>query len=1059
MSKRRFLKSLLCIIMVIVAVITTNISSAFAMDNTMGISLYTENSSADESVETTEEWNPERSENGSDYTVPEEALLSDLENDKETSGEEKKLDDDESKTITESYDSDQELSNTESYIDSSEADTNENVHDTYPDDMSVAEETIPIEIIPEETIGAAPCPLPEGLFFISDEGHKSMLAVSGNVSKEHANIQLGRYIGSNARIFKVKHTSTGQCTIQSLHTGLYLALDGTGNVEQSRNATAWTVTSSGSFWTMRESNNRWLFADEAFAGANVRTADTGTKWDFIPTKKKIAGAMVKITCPEYVERKNGEVPEPDISIELYGTTLKQGIDYTAAFKDNGSTGMLTVTGIGEYTGFFQKEIHIYTYLIPEGTYRFSIAGNPKKQLAIRGNVSDDNANVLMYNAADSNVRIFEIKKDDYGCYTIRNYHTGGYILPVGTSDFANVVQRRKTSSPLFLWSIEKQGASYVIRNKGAGTYLYSRTGMTNVVANKDKCLWNIEATKPYIRGAMVTYSYASKASFIYSEHEFEEPAVKITLYGNTLENGVDYSTEYTTDVEKMKGTIILRGKGAYQGKTTLSYDLNGGIYERMMTNTNTDISYAGKTYIIHPADDMNKSLALSNANASNGIGIMQAVTGEKFYASYMGNGFYKLVCHNINFSLYGGPAGRSPLRINQTNVDDIRYQWVIVRNADGTCSIRNKKSSFAITKHGDGFILYPFCDMDEQKFVLEETDTAWSNRQNLNYKLDTYNSEGEYIWTFIPSTKDTIICLTKESSYTTKGCCSGIRLDMKNGTMSILKGFNKFAENLPALKSVSLSSKGINLKAGLQYTLTMKKYDINGIEAKLYDVSARKGVSIHTDYDTGRGWGTIRTRIVSGSLKTSNMRAYTAGEGQTLGIIGDSYTEAASLGSNYKKGYLFLTENGLGEKIASSARGGAKSGEGLAWLRNYYLDAYHPQFLLIEFGMNDSDYNTWLSNIKEMIALAEAHGITPILMTVPPSLNKNDSLAQIKTLAHRKMSKWVMESGYAYVDFECLMTYNGDRITPNLTAYLNDGTHPTTKIHDLVSKQLLSIVK
>ena len=121
---------------------------------------------------------------------------------------------------------------------------------------------------------------------------------------------------------------------------------------------------------------------------------------------------------------------------------------------------------------------------------------------------------------------------------------------------------------------------------------------------------------------------------------------------------------------------------------------------------------------------------------------------------------------------------------------------------------------------------------------------------------------------------------------------------MKSGTLSILKGFNNYATDLPALKSVSLSVNGINLKAGQQYRLTMRKYDINGIEAKLYDPVSRKEVSIHADNGAGRGWGTVRTRIIRGSLQMSNMRAYTAGEGQTLGIIGDSYTEASSLGYN-----------------------------------------------------------------------------------------------------------------------------------------------------------------
>ncbi len=96
--------------------------------------------------------------------------------------------------------------------------------------------------------------------------------------------------------------------------------------------------------------------------------------------------------------------------------------------------------------------------------------------------------------------------------------------------------------------------------------------------------------------------------------------------------------------------------------------------------------------------------------------------------------------------------------------------------------------------------------------------------------------------------------------------------------------------------------------------------------------------------------------------------------------------------------------------------------------------------------------------LKETIALVEAQGITPILMIVPSSLNKKDALAQVKILAHRKMLKWVTESGYTYVDFEYFMM-NGDRITPDLTAYMSDGTHPTSQIQSLISKELLSIAQ
>ena len=89
-----------------------------------------------------------------------------------------------------------------------------------------------------------------------------------------------------------------------------------------------------------------------------------------------------------------------------------------------------------------------------------------------------------------------------------------------------------------------------------------------------------------------------------------------------------------------------------------------------------------------------------------------------------------------------------------------------------------------------------------------------------------------------------------------------------------------------------------------------------------------------------------------------------------------------------------------------------------------------------------------------MIALTEAHGITPILMTVPPSGH-----SQVKTIAHRKMSEWVMTSGYQYIDFEYFMTENGQRQKMDVNKYLQDGTHPVAEVHGKIAQQLAGIVQ
>ena len=83
---------------------------------------------------------------------------------------------------------------------------------------------------------------------------------------------------------------------------------------------------------------------------------------------------------------------------------------------------------------------------------------------------------------------------------------------------------------------------------------------------------------------------------------------------------------------------------------------------------------------------------------------------------------------------------------------------------DGTYSIVSAVSGFAVTRMEDSYVLYPACCMDSQKFILEETGTAWKNRQVLSNSVKTYTSDGVYEWTFIPNTNDTVLNLTKEDN-------------------------------------------------------------------------------------------------------------------------------------------------------------------------------------------------------------------------------------------------------------------------------------------------------
>ena len=147
-----------------------------------------------------------------------------------------------------------------------------------------------------------------------------------------------------------------------------------------------------------------------------------------------------------------------------------------------------------------------------------------------------------------------------------------------------------------------------------------------------------------------------------------------------------------------------------------------------------------------------------------------------------------------------------------------------------------------------------------------------------------------------------------------------------------------------------------------------------------------------------------------------------------------------------------VLERMTGDKIALSGKGGATSGDGLKWLEDYYFDTHSVEYLVIAFGMNDRDYDTWLSNMKQMITLAKKNGATPILMTIPP--RGHAQLDQV----HKRMSQWVRSSGYAYLDYEYLMTVGHDRCTKNPSMYLSDGLHPVAAVHKSIAQQLYNIV-
>ena len=127
----------------------------------------------------------------------------------------------------------------------------------------------------------------------------------------------------------------------------------------------------------------------------------------------------------------------------------------------------------------------------------------------------------------------------------------------------------------------------------------------------------------------------------------------------------------------------------------------------------------------------------------------------------------------------------------------------------------------------------------------------------------------------------------------------------------------------------------------------------------------------------------------------------------------------------------------------------------------------HPQVVVICAGTNDIAQNTGyislehiLDNLQSMVDLARAHGIRPILCSVPPAgdFSWNPGLEPApKIIRLNEMIKaYADEEGIPYVDYHTQMaTENGAMIA----AYTYDGVHPTEAGYEVMERILPPVVE
>ena len=686
--------------------------------------------------------------------------------------------------------------------------------------------------------------------------------------------------------------------------------------------------------------------------------------------------------------------------------------------------------------------------IEEGYYIFRVFpdGATLRTMAVKGNVADNNVNLVSGTYSQSNVRLFYVQKSTGNYYKIRNLHTGKYLQVQSNKkdDGTSVVQSSLNTSTAQQWQFVPAGNGYRIVGRTSGKALNVTGASTKLnttleirkIANKRSQVWYPMKSFVKISGAGTeiklpgTQRYTGKAV---------TPDVTLKVYGKKLVQGTDYTLAYTNNVKTGTAKIVISGAGEYQGSRTGTFRIFNYV---------TSIQSGGVYYII-PKVNLSQTMTVTENRGGNNthLSITKRANARfnKFTILKTTDGSYKILSGNPLYTLMSAGSGNLKM-YSQQNTSQQR--WTLTKDSQGTFTIINKATGQAVaasgSSMGSALITEPKNGKDVEKFYLTKTTTEFpADPVYVPLYNNNYIEQFELQATVTPVSLNSKISVYKqESAANTPRNSSGGYVDFKNKKIGLYRGF-AFGEKKSTLASASIPFK---LQANQSYTVQLIRASDNTVHFVFSDPSSGNTVSVKgTSFEAGRAWGTLKCIVDSGNVKTSGLRIRNLGSTRpTLAMVGDSYLEGTYLHEDINSRYASFVTDHLNGDVFMCCRGGATSTLGVQWFNRFLFDTVKPRYILIAFGMNDRDYTRWVDNMQKMISLAEANNVIPILATIPPRVG--DDVAEGNAV-HEQMSAWVRQSGYRYIDVAKALTLNHDGVTPNESLMLSDRTHPNKEGH------------
>ena len=296
--------------------------------------------------------------------------------------------------------------------------------------------------------------------------------------------------------------------------------------------------------------------------------------------RSVSACEITLSVPNIVYDGSAKKPAPTV---VYNGTeiLKEGVDYKITYSDNvnAGTAVMTVTGIGRYSGTVSRSFEIQPKTISSGTVTLSrssfvydgSAKSPEVTVKVGGKTLIPDTDYTAVFSSNTEIGTGTVKIEGRGNYsgiiyswfTIEGKELSLDDVTLDQTSFIYDGTEKKPVPTVKSGSVTlEEGVDYEVsysKNVNAGTAILTVTGIGGYSGSVSSS-FNI-SPRPISSGKVTV----DPSSLTYDGNE-QTPEVTVTENGITLTEGTDYTKTFSDNTEIGTGKVTVSGKGNYTGK-------------------------------------------------------------------------------------------------------------------------------------------------------------------------------------------------------------------------------------------------------------------------------------------------------------------------------------------------------------------------------------------------------------------------------------------------------------------------------------------------------------